>query len=298
MMESNMVAHIDPDQLRTFIAIAETGSFTKAADVVAKTQSAVSMQMRRLEERIGKPLFAREGRASRISSEGERLLPYARRLMKLQAEAVAAFVDNAASGTVRLGTPDDYASFLPEILGRFAASWPLAELTVTCNPTPMLVQAIGRDEIDIAIITHCHARGHQTPSIVRREPLFFVTSERHNVHEEDPLPLALGSTHCDWRRTALGCLSEVGRANRVAFSSWSASAVSAAVLAGLAVSVLPLTAVQPGMRILGPEDGFPRLPHAEIGVMRSASADTPLADALVEHIVASLGSATVRAQAA
>ena len=133
---------------------------------------------------------------------------------------------------------------------------------------------------------------------MRREPLYFVTSERHNVHEEDPLPLALGSSHCDWRRTALACLAEVGRPNRVAFSSWSASAISAAVVAGLAVSVLPLTAVQSGMRILGPEDGFPRLPHAEIGVLRSPSADTPLADALVEHIFASLGAPSVTAVAA
>lgn len=293
-----MVAYIDPDQLRTFIAIAENGSFTRAADVVAKTQSAVSMQMRRLEERIGKPLFEREGRASRLSAEGERLLPYARRIMKLQAETVAAFVDDAGTGTVRLGTPDDYAAFLPEILGRFSASRPLAELTVTCAPTPMLVQAVHHDEIDIAIVTHVPARGHQMPLIVRREPLFFVTSERHNVHEEDPLPLALGSFHCDWRRTALSCLAEVGRANRVAFSSWNASAVSAAVLAGLAVSVLPHSAVIPGMRILGLEDGFPLLPFAEIGVLRSASAETPLADALVEHILASLGAPVIAAAAA
>ena len=297
-MGEPMVASLDPDQLRTFIAIAETGSFTRAAEIVARTQSAVSMQMRRLEERIGKPLFARDGRSSRLSAEGERLLPFARRIMKLQAEAVAAFIDHADSGTVRLGTPDDYAAFLPEILGRFAASRPLAELTVHCAPTPMLVQALHRDEIDIAIITHVPARDHHTPLIARREPLFWVTSERHNVHEDCPLPLALGSTHCEWRRTALACLAEMGRANRVAFSSWNASAVSAAVLAGLAVSVLPHSAVQPGMRILGPEDGFPRLPYAEIGVLRSGSADTPLADALVEHIMASLGAANVNAMAA
>jgi DNA-binding transcriptional LysR family regulator len=293
-----MVAYLDPDQIRTFIAIAESGSFTRAADIVSKTQSAVSMQMRRLEERVGKPLFAREGRVSRLSAEGERLLPYARRIMKLQAETFAAFVDDAGAGTVRLGTPDDYAAFLPEILGRFAASRPLAELTVSCEPTPTLVQMIHRDELDIAIITHVAARDHHTPIIVRREPLFFVTSERHCVHEEDPLPLALGSTHCCWRRTALSCLAEASRPNRVAFSSWNASAVGAAVLAGLAVSVLPQSALLPGMRVLGPEDGFPRLPHAEIGVLRSASADTPLADALVEHIIASLGNAAVTAQAA
>ena len=285
-----MVAHLDPDQLRTFIAIAETGSFTRAADVVAKTQSAVSMQMRRLEDRVGKPLFERDGRMSRLSAEGERLLPYARRMMKLQAETLAAFVEDVSAGTIRLGTPDDYAAFLPEILGRFAAGRPLAELTVVCAPTPVLVEAVAANDIDIAIVTHVPSRERQAPIIARREPLVWVASERHNVHEDTPLPLALGSFHCEWRKTALASLAAIGRDTRVAFSSWNASAVSAAVLAGLAVSVLPANAAQPGMRILGPDEGFPRLPACEIGILRSVESQTPLADALIEHILASLGS--------
>src|SRR4051794_20848672 len=112
-----MMAMLDIDQLRTFVTIIETGSFTKAADVVFKTQSAVSMQMRRLEERIGKPIFARDGRASRLTEDGERLLGYARRMIKLSEETIAAFDDAELQGSVCLGTPDDYADrFLPEIL--------------------------------------------------------------------------------------------------------------------------------------------------------------------------------------
>ncbi|SEP63847.1 DNA-binding transcriptional regulator, LysR family [Faunimonas pinastri] len=279
---------LDPDQLRTFIAIAEGGSFTRAAEVVAKTQSAVSMQMRKLEERIGKPLFQRDGRASRLSAEGERLLPYARRLLRLQAETLAAFDTAEQAGTIRLGTPDDYATFLPEILGRFAAHHPLAEMSVVCLPTESLLEAINNDELDIAIITSCHAASRLSPVVARREQLVWVTSERHNVHEEQLLPLALGSTYCDWRRTALRSLEFVGRENRVAFSSSNASAVSAAVLAGLAISVLPLSAVQPGMRVLGVEEGFPGLPRCEIAVLRSAKAESRLAEGLEEHILASL----------
>ena len=103
-----MSALIDVDQLRTFIAIVETGSFTKAAEVVHKTQSAVSMQMKRLEERLGKPVFARDGRASKLTEDGDRLLDYARRIIKLNVEALAAFDDKELSGRVRLGLPDDY----------------------------------------------------------------------------------------------------------------------------------------------------------------------------------------------
>src|SRR5215212_3471360 len=105
---------LDLDQLRTFLAIAESGSFTRAAAIVHKTQSAVSMQMRRLEERIGKPIFVRAGRASKLTDEGERLLGYARRMIRLSEETLAAFDDNELRGAVRLGTPDDYADrFLP-----------------------------------------------------------------------------------------------------------------------------------------------------------------------------------------
>ena len=118
---------LDIDQLRTFVAISDTGSFTKAADIVHKTQSAVSMQMKRLEERLGRPVFERDGRASRLSDDGERLLDYARRIVRLNAECVASFNEADLTGRVRLGLPDDYAEcYLPEILARFSRSNPQA----------------------------------------------------------------------------------------------------------------------------------------------------------------------------
>ncbi len=137
-----MTALIDIDQLRTFIAIAETGSFTKAAEIVHKTQSAVSMQMKRLEERLDKPIFARDGRASKLTEDGERLLDYARRIVKLNLEAIAAFSGPELSGRVRLGVPDDYADrYLPEIMARFSRSYPGVELTVLCEPSVDLLRA-------------------------------------------------------------------------------------------------------------------------------------------------------------
>src|SRR5882724_819394 len=151
-----MSALIDVDQLRTFIAIAETGSFTRAADVVHKTQSAVSMQMKRLEERIGRPVFARDGRASKLTEDGERLLDYARRIIKLNVEALAAFSDAELIGRVRLGVPDDYADrYLPEIMARFSRAYPSVELTVTCEPSVELVERIAANTLDLAIVTDC-----------------------------------------------------------------------------------------------------------------------------------------------
>lgn len=278
---------LDSDQLKTFVAIADAGSFTRAADTVHKTQSAVSMQMKRLEERVGRPLFEREGRGSRLTEEGERLLDYARRIVRLNAECMASFAESELVGRVRLGLPDDYADrYLPEILARFSQSNPRAEVTVVCEPSPNLIERIGNGDLDLAIITHVDRRG---PSeIVRSEQLLWVTSARHAVHELDPVPLALGRPTCDWRHSATEALERAGRPFRVQFVSWHSTAVGAAVTAGLSVSVLPESAVRPGMRILGPSDGFPALPSCKIGLIRNRRDPNPLADALGFHIKGSL----------
>src|SRR4029453_12675736 len=146
-----MTALLDVDQLRTFIAIAETGSFTRAAEVVHKTQSAVSMQMKRLEERLDRPIFARDGGASKLTEDGERLLDYARRIVKLNIEALAAFSDAELIGRVRMGVPDDYADrYLPEIMARFSRAYPAVELTVLGEPSVELFGRINNKELHLA----------------------------------------------------------------------------------------------------------------------------------------------------
>ncbi len=256
---------LDSDQLRTFVAIVDAGSFTKAADVVHKTQSAVSMQIKRLEERIGRPLFERDGRHPRLTEDGERMLDYARRIVRLNLECVAAFMDADLKGRVRLGVPDDYAErYLPEILARFARSNPQAEVTVVCEATPNLVEKVKLGELDLAIITHVEKK-HDPAEIVRVEQLLWVSSARHRTHEETPLPLALGRPTCSWRQSATEALSQTGRSFRILYASWNSTAVGAAVMAGLAVTVLPESAVRPGMRVLGEADGFPPCPRRGSG---------------------------------
>jgi DNA-binding transcriptional LysR family regulator len=292
-----MTALIDVDQLRTFIAIAETGSFTKAADVVHKTQSAVSMQMKRLEERLDRPVFAREGRASKLTEDGERLLDYARRIVKLNIEALNSFSDSQLSGRVRLGVPDDYADrYLPEIMARFSRAYPGVELTVICEPSLELIDAIDDNGLDLAIITTTEA--NRAAEVFRRERLLWVSSNRHATHTEEPLPLALGRPTCSWRRAAVECLEKMRRPHRMLFASPNSGAVAAAVLAGLAVSIFPESGLRTGMRVLSQADGFPDLPACRIGLLRNAHERSPLADALAEHIVSSLDNLTETAQAA
>jgi DNA-binding transcriptional LysR family regulator len=292
-----MTALIDIDQLRTFIAIAETGSFTKAAEVVNKTQSAVSMQMKRLEERIERPIFARDGRASKLTEDGQRLLDYARRLVKLNVETLAAFSDGQLSGRVRLGVPDDYADrYLPEIMARFSRAYPAVELSVLCEPSVDLLERIDANEIDLAIVTNCSSK--RTSETFRRERLLWVTSNRHSTHTESPIPLALGRPSCAWRRIAIEQMESIGRPYRVLYSSSNAGAVAAAVLSGFAVSVLAESGLRPGMRVLTAADGFPELPSCRVGLVRNPHETTALADALAEHIVTSLDNLSEAAQAA
>jgi len=282
-----MTALLDIDQLRTFIAIADTGSFTRAADVVSKTQSAVSMQMKRLEERLERPIFARDGRASKLTEDGQRLLYYARRIVKLNVETLAAFSEDALSGRVRLGVPDDYADrYLPEIMARFSRGYPAVELSVICEPSVDLLERIDANELDLAIITNCESK--RASETFRRERLLWVGSGRHSMHTEEPLPLALGRPTCAWRRIACERLDAIGRRYRLLYSSSNSGAVAAAVLAGLAVSVLPESGLRPGMRVLSSNDGFPELPSCRIGLVRNAHETSALADALAEHIVSSL----------
>ncbi|MCR9137993.1 MAG: LysR substrate-binding domain-containing protein [Alphaproteobacteria bacterium] len=282
-----MAAPLDIDQLKTFIAIIDSGSFTRAADEVNKTQSAVSMQMRRLEERINRNLFRKDGRINRLTADGERLLAYARRLVRLNNETLAAFDEEALAGTIRLGTPDDYADrYMPDIIARFAKTNPNVELSITCEPSRDLVDKLSRNELDIALVTHNPKVRHAL--LLRSEPLFWVTSMAHSVHSDTPVPLAVGRQSCDWRQLGCAALDSVGRDYSVLFTSRSSTVVASAVLSGLAVSLLPESALRPGMRILTPNEGFPDLPPAEIGMIRRQGVPTVLMDALTDHIAASL----------
>ena len=245
------------------------------------------MQMRRLEGRLGKPLFEKDGRNNRLTQEGERLLTYARRLLRLNRETLAAFDDASLEGSIRIGTPDDYADrFLPEIMARFARSNPRVELSVICEPTVNLVDHLKRGHLDIAIVTHSDDRG--ASEVVRREPLLWVTSANHSIHEEEVLPLAVGRPTCLWRQAACDVLDAMQRDYRILFTSWSATVVTATVLAGQAVSVLPECALRPGMRVLGEADGFGALPQVRIGIMRGHSSQPEILDALARHIAESL----------
>lgn len=282
-----MSAPLDLDQLKTFIAIAESGSFTRAAEQVFKTQSAVSMQMRRLEERIGQQIFVKDGRVNRLSDDGQKLLSYARKLLKLNDETMSAFEDEQLEGSIRFGTADDYADrFMPTIIAQFAKTHPNIELNIICEPSTELNKRIDNDELDVALVTLGYERG--SSELVRTEPLYWVTSLNHLAHEEEVVPLAIGREDCCWRKLATDALDKQVRDYQVIVASHSATVLAAAVLAGLAVAPLPECALQFGMRVLTEKDGFPQLGMTQIGIVKRAGAPASLVEALSRHIMSSL----------
>ena len=168
---------LDTDQLVTFIAINDTGSHAGAAVKVNKSQSAISMQMKRLEEAVGKPLFRRVGRTNQLTAEGDQLLGYAYRIIALNERAMAALTQPELEGRVRIGTPDDYAEqFLPDILSRFSQTHPRVEVEVVCEVSGGLWRRIKADRLDLAIVNKAFLKGGVIGTLFRIEPLHWVTS--------------------------------------------------------------------------------------------------------------------------
>jgi DNA-binding transcriptional LysR family regulator len=171
-------------------------------------------------------------------------------------------------------------------MARFSRSHPGVELTVQCLPSYELIKLIDNGDLDLAIVTNVNAM--RPTEVFRRERLLWITSSRHSIHQEDPLPLALSRPPCAWRSAALGRLDEIDRRYRILYSTPNTGAIAAAVLAGLAVAVCPESALRPGLRVLGPGDGFPALASFDIGLLRSPHEHSDLADALANHIVQGL----------
>lgn len=281
-----MLHELEPDLLRSFVAIAETGSFTAAAGRVARTQSAVSMQMKRLEEQVGRELFVRDGRTTALSRNGELLLGHARRILRAHQEALAALHPEALEGGVRFGAPEDYmSSFLPEILSRFAASHPRVHVEMMCQSSTELLRDLKAGKVDLALTTQ--GNGETGGQLVRREPLVWAAPGNHCVHERDPVPLAVFQSGCSFRRSATDALAETGRGARIAYTSVSLTGIYAALDAGLAIAAILRSNLRPGLRVLDASDGFPPLPEVGIVLQRAAGPASPVLDRLEEHIMAS-----------
>ncbi len=284
-------AAIDPDLLRAFIFIAEEGSFTRAAERVGRTQSAVSMQVQRLEGVLGQKLLLRgKGGGVQLTPHGQYLLERARELLVVNDEIWGKFRTPQVHGTVRLGTPDDYAlRYLPQVLKRFADTHPAVEVEVFCAPSDTVVERLRAGELDLTLCSE----GQQPPDWPCVElwqgPLGWVTSERYAPHRLDPMPLAIASDACLWGRAARTALEQVGRRWRVAYTSASMTGTFAPVMAGLAVTVSANTVLPDGLRLMRADEGMPKLPHTGIVLLQAREARQPVTEVLAAHITETFG---------
>ncbi len=199
--------------LRSFVAVIDCGSIQLAAARVGRSQSAVSMQIRRLEEDVGRPLFQREGRNLRPNPAGEDLLLHARRLLRLSDEALASLRHPEAAGVVRLGMPEDYAAhLLAPTLARFAREFPLAEIELTFDSSPALLRLGEAGKLDLALVTR---EPRQPFAVLRRERFVWAAAPDHGAWLRDPLPVALFEAGDIARRLAVEALQAADRRYRV-----------------------------------------------------------------------------------
>ncbi|RRV07001.1 LysR family transcriptional regulator [Pseudomonas sp. v388] len=272
---------IDTELLRTFVAIADHGGFTRAGEVVNRTQSAVSMQMKRLEEDVvQRPLFQREGRMLNLTVEGQVLLGYARRILKLHSEVFNTLREPHMVGVVKIGSPDDYVMrFLPGILSQFARAYPLIQVEVHCEPSELLLL---RQDLDLTIVTR--RPGTEIGQLLRQERLVWTEAIGFAPHDQTPLPLAMFNTTCFCRDWACNALEAMERDYRIAYSSASMAAIMAVVSAGLAVTAQLESLITPELRVLGDAERLPLLPTASIVLLRNPKTPSPITECMADYI--------------
>lgn len=270
---------LDPDLLKAFLAVAEHRSFTRAATALNRTQSAVSVQIRRLEERLGTKLFQRTRTGVALTAAGDELRLYARRLLDLNAEAIDALSARRNDAVVRLGVMDDYGTIvIPPLLADFARHHPEIRVEIETGLTATMPARLG-EAYDLVIAMHPKGRGDG--ELLRREQAVWAAAESYPVDAHDTLPVALYPSGCLFRQWAAEALDTAGLPWRLAFVSRTLAAVEAIAAQGLAITVVKAGTLPPRLRILS--NGLPPLPAADIRLHRARHLPRP-ADLLADHL--------------
>jgi len=247
---------LETDLLKTFVTISETGNFTAAAKRVFRTPSAVSMQIKRLEDLLGRALFVRHPRHVALTADGEAFLVHAKDMLRINDEALSRFRVPQLEGRIRFGAPDDFGvRYLPAILSRFASTHPLVEVEVFLSTSVNLSRKFEAGEIDM-ILTVSAQSDPSTGQLIHSEPLVWVGAREGAAFSRTPVPLALSTHGCPWRAAALAALDRSGRTYRVAYTSETGVGQLAAVMADLAIAPLPISLVNEQYRKLTEKDGF------------------------------------------
>ena len=280
--------NLPTDILRAFITVIDLGGYTRAAEALGRTQPAVSLQMRRLEEMLRVKLIVLAGRELKLTEEGAALAVYARQLLRLNDEAVAHFTGRSSRGILRVGLPTDFAvSFLQEAISDFAAANPKVALEVHCDLSRQLHEWLHANELDLAVALLTHDKN---PYLVRswQEQPIWAAAKAGDAHRRVPVPLVTHPEGCEYRSRMTSALRSAGKEWRVVYTNPGISGLQRAVGSGLGVSALTRKTLLPDMRVLGAREGFPVLEPIRIGLFykhpRLSDAGLTLVDSLIAQM--------------
>ncbi|QTF10706.1 transcriptional regulator LrhA [Brenneria izadpanahii] len=277
------VINLDLDLLRTFVAVADLNTFAAAAVAVRRTQSAVSQQMQRLEQLIGKELFARHGRNKLLTEHGIQFLGYARKILQFNDEACTSLMFSDIQGALTIGASDDTVdAILPYILHRVTSVFPKLSIDVNVTRSAEMLEMLHQGKIDLVITT---MNSMVYPHVLlRTSPTLWYCAVDYQFRPEEPVPLVVLDDPCPFRTLALEYLDAVGIPWKIAYAASTLSAARAAVKAGLGVTVRSVEMMSPGLRVLGEEDGLPRLPETRYYLCKNPHHENDLSTAIFNVI--------------
>jgi DNA-binding transcriptional LysR family regulator len=279
---------LNPELLRAFVAVADHLSFTRAALHLNRTQATVSLQVRRLEERIGTTLFRRSTSRVELTVPGNTFLADARRILALAEQAIARISHQKTAGRIRIGVMEDYGTkIMPRLLAGLVEAFPSVQVEMEIGLTARLLKKLGRS-FDVVIAMH--EDGTPEGELICREQAIWVTAPDHATEERCPLPVALSHSDCLFRIWAIKALNEANRPWRLAYVSPSQAATEAIVSQGLAVTVAKGSTVSSNLRKVPPGKYVPQLPGAEIRLHSARDYDGSAA-LFVDYLARSLKSA-------
>jgi DNA-binding transcriptional LysR family regulator len=255
--------NLDMDILRTLVTAQQLGGFNRAAKLVGRSQSAVSQQIRKLEEQLGRQLFRKDGRSRALTEAGDVVLAYARRILDLNDEAVAAVRGIAVGGTVRFGLQSDLTeNWLPKALARFKQSHPEVLIDVTADRRAVVIDYLDKGQLDLALLFGPSRR--IDAQRLTALPMAWISSGQLNLEPNQPVPLALCSPPCFFREAAISALNEAGIRWHIAFTSLSLHSIWAAVDAGIGITLRTATGLPSQLTVMEPRSGLPRLPMVDL----------------------------------
>ena len=273
--------NLDLDLLRTFVAVADLNTFAAAAAAVCRTQSAVSQQMQRLEQLVGKELFARHGRNKLLTEHGIQLLGYARKILRFNDEACMSLMFSNLQGVLTLGASDESAdTILPFLLNRISSVYPKLALDVSVKRNAFMVEMLKENEVDLVVTTH--RPGQYDCLTLRTSPTHWYCAAEYVLQKGEPIPLVLLDDPSPFRDMVLTALNEASIPWRLAYVASTLPAVRAAVKAGLGVTARPVEMMSPDLRVLGQSEGLPSLPDTGYLLCHNAASNNELAKVVFE----------------